>query len=125
MPRPFLQVALIVTCLLQVFCVFLQAVLAGSFLSGIDASVRMHEIGGWVTFSVAVLQVVLLALPAARRFGIWLLVSSVGNAAGELLQLGTGYGRFMGVHIPLAVLIVSGLVWQVTWIVRKQTPARA
>ena len=125
MPRPILQVALIVTCLLQVFCVFLQAVLAGSFLSGTDASVRMHEIGGWVTFLVAVLQVVLLALPAARRFGIWLLVSSVGIATGELLQLGTGYGRFLRVHIPLAVLIVGGLAWQVTWIVQRQSSERA
>lgn len=125
MPRPVFQVALILTCLLQACCVFVQAVLAGSFLSGTDAAVWMHEVGGWITFLVAVFQVVLLALPAGRRYGIWLLVSSVGIATAEILQLGTGYGRFLRVHIPLAVLIVSGLVWQVTWIVRKQFPARA
>ena len=124
MARPVIQVALIVISLLQAFCVFFQAFLAGSFLSGTDQSVRIHEIGGWITFFVAVLQVILMALPAARQFGIWLLVSSVGITTAEILQLGTGYGRFMQVHIPLAVLIVGGLVWQVTWIVRKQSPAR-
>jgi hypothetical protein len=124
MARFTLQTALIATTLLQACCVFAQAIFAGSFLSGSDAMVRVHEIGGWVTFAMAMVQVILIALPAGRRYGIWLLISSVGIATAETLQLGTGYGRFLQVHIPLSVLIVGGLVWQVVWISRKEFASR-
>jgi hypothetical protein len=28
------------------------------------------------------------------------------------LQIGTGYGRFLNVHVPLGVLIVAAVSWQ-------------
>jgi hypothetical protein len=36
----------------------------------------------------------------------------------EGLQIGTGYGRFLTVHVPLAVLIFGGLAAQTVWVFR-------
>ena len=113
---------LVCISLLQVLAVFLQGGLAGSFLSGDDASVALHEIGGWTTLALALVQLGLLSVRAGRSYGLWLLMSSVGIVLAEALQLGSGYGRFLRVHIPLAILIAGGLTWQIVWIA-KHPPA--
>ena len=109
---------LVAVSLFQVLIIFAQGVLAGSFLSGSDSAVSFHEFGGWMALAFALAQLSLLMTAAGRRYGLWLLMSSVGIVLGEALQLGSGYGRFLQVHIPLAVLIVGGISWQILWIVQ-------
>ena len=108
--------ALLMLCVAQAAGVFLQAVSAGSFLAGVDHSVRLHELGGWFTFTLAVVQAGLSALHYVRALGWWFVSSSATVAVAEVLQLGTGYGHFVQVHIPLALLIVAMLVWQMVWV---------
>jgi hypothetical protein len=110
--------ALVCISLLQVLAVIAQGALAGSFLSGDDSSVALHEIGGWTAFGLALLQLGLLILRSGRAYGLWLLMSSIGIVLGEALQLGSGYGRFFRVHIPLALIIIGGLTWQIIWIAK-------
>ena len=108
-------------CWLQALAVLVQGTLAGGFLSGMDSAVRQHEIGGWVTFSLALVQVGMVFFRPADVYGLWLRISSVTMVLADSLQLGSGYGRFSQVHIPLAVLIVGGLTWQILWIAQNRT----
>ena len=120
-PKPDARWALLTLCSLQAAAVFLQAISAGSFLSGTDHSVRLHELGGWITFALALAQAALAAARYVRELGWWFVSSSAAVAVAEVLQLGTGYGRFLQVHIPLAILIVALLVWQLLWAVMHRT----
>jgi hypothetical protein len=110
--------ALVCISLLQVIAVIGQGALAGSFLSGDDSSVALHEIGGWIAFGLALIQLGLLIAKSGRAYGLWLLMSSIGIVLAEALQLGSGYGRFFRVHIPLALIIIGGLTWQIIWIAK-------
>lgn len=83
-----------------------QAGLAGEFLSGTDEIVKFHEWTAWSILGICVVQIVLAGF-AARSW--WLLIGSVFVLLAEALQTGTGYGRFMNVHIPLGV-IAFGIV---------------
>ena len=83
-----------------------QAAIAGEFLSGTDGVVKFHEWGGWVILGLGLVQSAIagwLARGDSRMFGV--LILSVLVAMTEALQVGTGYGRFLGVHIPLGVTV--------------------
>lgn len=103
---------------LHMLGVIVQATLAGQFLSGADAAVPLHEGMGW---AVAVLGLVQIGVAFAARVPLWFVVASAGAFLGELLQVGTGYGRFLAVHIPLSILIFGLVVWQTVWAFRVST----
>jgi len=109
---------LVAVSLVQAFVILAQGFFAGSFLSGSDSAVSFHEIGGWAALALALAQLLMLVGAAGRNYGLWLLMSSIGIVLGEALQLGSGYGRFLEVHIPLAVILVGGITWQIIWIVQ-------
>lgn len=93
--------------------VFTQAVLAGQFLSGLDSAVKFHELTGWIILVIAPIQVIVAAV--LLRSGItslWLVLGSILVFLAEGLQVGTGYGRFLDVHVPLGVLIFAAVSWQ-------------
>jgi hypothetical protein len=104
--------------LLHILGILMQATLAGEFLSGADSAVQIHEITGWVVAALGLLQI-LLAIPA-KSAPLWFVIASVGTFLGEALQVGTGYGRFLNVHIPLAILIFGLIIWQTTWLFRQR-----
>lgn len=99
--RLALQIVLIAHC-----CALLaQPALAGEFLSGTDGVVKFHEMIGWTILGLCALQVVLVVL--AMRPGaasLWLLLGTFFVFLAEILQVGTGYGRFLRVHVPLGVI---------------------
>ena len=93
--------------------VFAQSVFAGQFLSGIDGPVKFHEWTGWVVLGISAAQVAIAGV--LLRTGVtslWLLFGSVLLLLGEALQIGTGYGRFLNVHIPLGVILFGAVTWQ-------------
>lgn len=96
--------------------VLAEAVFAGQFLSGLDSPVLFHERAAWVILGLAVTQIV-VALVA--RGPLWLVVSSIFVLLAEALQTGTGYGRFLGVHIPLGVFAFGAVTWQAVRVFRK------
>ncbi|MBZ5608645.1 MAG: hypothetical protein LAP38_10325 [Acidobacteriia bacterium] len=100
--------------------VLTQAIFAGQFLSGIESPVVFHEWTAWLIVSLSALQVVLAVVMA--RFGgpLWLVIASLFILIAEGLQTGTGYGRFLGVHVPLGAFVFGAVVWLATWAFRKQ-----
>jgi hypothetical protein len=97
----------------HVLGVLAQSVLAGQFLSGSDGAVALHELTAWIVLGLCLLQILLaIALMRSGAVSLWLVIGSVGVLLGEALQIGTGYGRFLGVHVPLGVLLLAGLIWQ-------------
>lgn len=99
--------------------VFAQAVLAGQFLSGPDEAVYWHEVTGWLVLALCLLQVgVSLILRLPRGGTLPFAVSTSLILLGELLQAGTGYGRFLQVHVPLGALILAGVAAQLVWMFR-------
>jgi hypothetical protein len=92
-----------------------QSALAGEFLSGTDGVVKFHEWNGWLILMLCILQIGLTAL--AMRLGSaswWLLIGGVFVLLAEALQIGTGYGRFLRVHIPLGVITFGAVLLQTT-----------
>jgi hypothetical protein len=99
--------------------VFAQAVFAGEFLSGSDAAVYRHEVAGWSVVALCLLQIgIALSLRVPRGAVLPFALSSTLLFLAETLQAGTGYGRFLEVHVPLGVLILGGVAAQLVWVWR-------
>ena len=88
-----------------------------------DHSVRWHELAGWLLPALCLAQ---LAVALIRRLppggALWFGLSTAAILLSEALQIGTGYGRFLEVHIPLGVVVAGGVAAQLVWIFRS--PAR-
>ena len=108
--------ALRTVLILHVLAVFVQAVFAGEFLSGADGPVFFHEFTAFVILGICLIQIAL----AAFSRSLWLVISTVFIFLAEGLQVGTGFARFLDVHIPLAIFVFGALVWQTVWAFRKQ-----
>ncbi len=105
---------------LHTLAVVTQAIFAGQFLSGVDAQVVFHERLAWVIFALSIAQIVIAVALLRTGAPLWLLVASIFILIAEGLQLGTGYGRFLGVHIPLGVFVFGVLSCLLLWSFRKQ-----
>lgn len=95
------------------FCLFLQSALAGEFLSGTDSIVKFHEWTAWIVIVLCALQIGIVAFALrSGKVSLWLLIGSILVFLGEALQTGTGYGRFLRVHIPLGVIVFAAVAGQ-------------
>lgn len=97
-----------------------QSALAGEFLSGTDGVVKFHEWTGWAILGLCSLQVGLAAV--AMRSGhasLWLLFGSVFVLMAELMQIATGYLRFLQAHIPLGVIVFGAVLLQTISVFRR------
>ena len=102
--------------------VLAQSIFAGQFLSGIESPVVFHELNGWFILSLSILQVIFSVIVTRfRGAGMWFVMTSVLIFLGEGLQIGTGYGRFLGVHVPLGVLVFGTLIWQLDFVFRRRS----
>ena len=99
----------------------MQATLAGRFLSGDDGAVAVHEVTGWVIAGICLVQIILAIV--VKAVPLWFVVASVVTFLAEGLQVGTGYGRFLNVHIPLSILIAGGVMGQILWAFRRRACA--
>jgi len=104
---------LLIVLIIHTAGLFVQSALAGEFLSGTDQVVKFHEFTAWIILGVCAIQIAVAAL--AQRSGgasLWLLIGTLLIFLAEALQTGTGYGRFLRVHIPIGVLLFAGVFWQ-------------
>ena len=86
--------------------VLTESVFAGQFLSGSDSQVKFHELTGWIVLAISLSQIAIAAaLMRSAGVSLMLLFGSVFVLLGEALQIGTGYGRFLNVHVPLGVIL--------------------
>jgi hypothetical protein len=94
-------------------------VFAGQFLSGFDGQVVLHERTAYLTLGASLLQIALAALlTRSGTVSLWLVFGSIFVFLAEGLQMGTGYGRFLGVHIPLGVIVFGAVMWQTATVFR-------
>ena len=108
--------------ILHTIAVLTQSVFAGQFLSGIDSQVVFHERSAYVILALALAQIALSALGLKSGVGsLWLLFGSTFVFLAEGLQMGTGYGRFLGVHVPLGVIVFGALMWQTSLAFRSES----
>jgi hypothetical protein len=105
--------ALLTVHVLAVLC---QPLLAGLFLSGDVDAIAVH---GTVGSSLAAAGLVLIAAAVlyvlAGRGSLWILPVMIGLFLIEGVQIGVGFSRNLGLHIPLGVLIVSGSILLAAW----------
>lgn len=113
---PALRFVLVAHC-----CALLaQPGLAGEFLSGTDGVVKFHEWTAWLILVLCALQIALTALALRSRTVAWsLLIGGVLVLLAELLQTGTGYGRFLRVHVPLGVILFGAVLLQTISVFRR------
>jgi len=107
---------------LHTLVLLMLAGLAGEFLSGTDGVVKFHEYAAFAALAICFLQTG--AAAAAQRSGnvsLWLLIGTILVLLAEGLQIGTGFGRFLRVHIPLGVIVFGVVLVQTISVFR---PAR-
>jgi hypothetical protein len=119
---PILRLVLV----LHALAVLAQSVFAGQFLSGSDSQVKFHEVTGWIVLGISAAQILTAALLLNPRIAsLWLLFGSVFIFLAEGLQIGSGYARFLDVHVPLGVIIFAAVSGQAISVFLKRAPAPA
>jgi hypothetical protein len=95
-----------VIVLLHAVLVFVQAAAAGQFLAGNAAWLGVHEANAAIIQLVALVQLVvaILVWRPGRGPG-WPALASLALLLAEELQMGFGYARLLGLHVPLGVAI--------------------
>lgn len=99
---------------------FTQSILAGAYLSGSLTAMEIHGIlGSGLTVVVMIQGVAALLFLYPGRGPWWPLVASVILFFVEGMQVGFGYTRALGLHIPLGVAIITVViamfVWSLLW----------
>ncbi|WP_345377871.1 hypothetical protein [Pseudonocardia yuanmonensis] len=101
----------------HVLAVLGQPLLAGLYLSGDVDAIAVH---GAVGSALAAVGLVLIAGAAAYvlagRGRWWVLPATVALFFAEGLQVGFGYARQLGLHVPLGVLVVTVSVLLAAWV---------
>lgn len=95
---------------------FAQAVLAGRFMSGDFDMLRAHFVNSQVVGALAIAQVVAGVLFWRPGGGPgWPALVSAGLLALEPIQIAAGIKRVIGLHVPLAVLLIAASVLFAVW----------
>ena len=105
--------------------VLTQSVFAGEFLSGSDSPVKFHELTGWIVLAISLTQVLIAALLVrSSSVSLLMLFGSIFVLLGEGLQIGTGYGRFLDVHVPLGVILFGSVAAQAVSVFSRPGPPK-
>ena len=97
--------------------VLAQPILAGRYLTGDVDAITAH---GAVGTALAALDLLVIAAAAVYMVGgrgtLWVLPAAVLLFLAVGLQIGMGYARQLGVHVPLGVVIVTASVLFAAWV---------
>jgi hypothetical protein len=111
-----------VTATLHLVMVLAQPVLAGLFLTGNVDAITVHGTVGSVLAAVTLVLVGAGTAYVLRRGRLWVLPAVVALFLAVGFQVGLGYARTLGAHVPLGVAIVTASVLLTIWV---WTPAAA
>ena len=107
--------------------VLAQAAFAGRYLSGDAAGLRLHERNAELIVTLALVQLILAVLVwRPGRGPAWPALASLALWLAEVAQMSLGYGRLLGVHVPLGVAIFGLTValaigtWRLTRTARER-----
>ena len=97
--------------------VLAQPILAGRYLTGDVDAITAH---GAVGTALAALDLLVIAAAAVYVVGghgaLWVLPAAVLLFLAVGLQIGMGYARQLGVHVPLGVVVVTASVLFTAWV---------
>ena len=86
---------------------------------------RFHELTGWIVLAISLSQVMIAAwLIRTNSISLLMLFGSIFILLGEGLQIGTGYGRFLNVHVPLGVILFGSVAAQAVSAFSKSGPPK-
>jgi len=102
----------------------LQPVLAGSYLSGQGAAMRMHEPVGLGLAVIALAQLLMATIYWRLGGPGWPALLSLAVVAAEGVQISMGFARELAVHIPLGVGIVMTTLVFAGWTFRPAAGVR-
>lgn len=113
-PRPRRRAFFVVTlvllrvfAVLHVFFAIMQPITIGQYLSGSFGMLAMHSVFGHL-LSVATFLLAIVALLYAIAGGrVWILIATAPLFFVEGFQVGMGYARLLGIHVPLGVGLVT------------------
>jgi hypothetical protein len=97
-----------VTTTITAVLLFDQAIFAGQFLSGVYGALSDHRTGSTIVAIAAALvfiSAILLRWPG--RGPIWPVIVCIVDFGLIALQITAGYHRWLGLHIPLGVLLIA------------------
>ncbi|TCC10637.1 hypothetical protein [Kribbella soli] len=99
----------------------LQPVVAGVYLNGSPAGLRMHEPIGLALAFLGLGQLLLATAWWRTTGGRWTApAASLLILAGEVVQIAMGYSRQMAIHVPLGIALVAATVVFAFWVNKRQ-----
>jgi hypothetical protein len=116
-PRASLRALQIVASLHGVALVA-QPVLAGRYLGGDFDALGLHRVNGSLLPVFAMLQFAAAVAYFVGRGRGWPMLYCVALFLAEGIQIGMGYSRDLGVHLPLGVGIVLAQILFTVWLFR-------
>jgi hypothetical protein len=111
-------VVLRVVAVAHAVAVCLQPVLAGAYLNGSGAALRLHEPIGLGLAFLCLGQVVLATIYWRSGGRGWTVLVSLLLLTAEALQISMGYTRRLAIHIPLGITIVALVCAFAVWTFR-------
>lgn len=108
--RPFFTVCLILLRILaplHALLAIMQPMTMGQYLSGDYRMLEMHSIFGHLLSLAALLLGPVAIVYAVAGGRAWIAITSAPLFLIEGFQVGMGYARLLGVHVPLGVGIVT------------------
>ncbi|WP_051298672.1 hypothetical protein [Arthrobacter castelli] len=123
--QPVFRWILVAILGLHAAAAFTQAILAGAYLSGSLDAMTMHRLlGGMLTLITMAQAVPALLFWYPGRGPWWPLAVTVVLFPVEGMQVGFGYARDLGLHIPLGVAIIVTVTTMFIWSLRYQPEPR-
>ncbi|TDU91052.1 hypothetical protein EV138_4653 [Kribbella voronezhensis] len=117
-------VVLRVVAVTHAIALCLQPVLAGSYLNGAGAAMRMHEPIGLAAVFLCLGQLLIATIwwrTGGRALAVGLTAAML---AGEVLQVTMGYTRNLLLHIPVGITLVGTGIAVAVWTCRPATRVR-
>lgn len=113
-----------ITSAILVTMVIAQAFLAGAFLNGYYDALNLHLINAMALIAVALIQTAGAAAITLAGGGRRLLVHAISIPVMLIVQSMLGFSRLVGLHVPVGVLLVVGIVQFSMSVFRVPLPAR-
>ncbi|GAB3740861.1 hypothetical protein [Microlunatus parietis] len=108
--RPFFVVSLVllrVFAVLHVIFAIMQPITIGQYLSGSYGMLAQHSIFGHLLSAASFLLGVTAIMYAVAGGRVWIAAVAAPLWLVENVQVGMGYARLLGVHVPLGVGLVT------------------
>jgi hypothetical protein len=111
---------------INLLTVLLQAVWAGSFMSGNDTAVTLHLLTARVLIGLSMVQIgAAVYLRVRRECPPSIVASTIGVLLAEIIEIYSGYKHILVLHVPLAIGIFGGIMRQLFWVMREAKTAKA